>query len=131
MFTHIKTSIDNKPIVTELTRKLSLGPENVIARLAFTYSLSKNKKLSLVDIKDSKGKEYSRNVLFGHNTPYYIAMICTQYGVYKTDKDIPKYIKMHIDHGLGLINEEFKRNPSLTGFDFLISKIEDGLKYLE
>jgi DNA sulfur modification protein DndE len=38
---------------------------------------------------------------------------------------------MHIDHGLELIDEEFKKNPNLTGFDFLVDKIESGLKYLE
>jgi len=131
MFTHIKTSADNKAVVTDLTRKLSLGPENVIARIAFAYSISKSKRLDLNNIKDSKGKEYSKNVLFGNNLPFYIAMVCTHYDLYKTDKDIPKYIKMHIDHGLELINHEMKQSPNLTGFDFLVSKIEGGLKYIE
>jgi DNA sulfur modification protein DndE len=131
MFTHIKTSADNKQVVTDLTRKLNWGPENIIARLAFAYSLSKNKKFKITDIKDSKGKEYSKNVLFGHNLPYYVSLICTHYNIYKTDKDVPKYVKMHIDHGLELINEEFKKSPTMTGFDFLASKIESGLKYLQ
>jgi DNA sulfur modification protein DndE len=131
MFTSIKTSATNKPIVTELTRKLNLGPENVIARIAFAYSLSKNKRFKLSELKDSRGKEYSENVLFGYNLSYYVSLICAHYKIYKTDKDIPKYIKMHIDHGLELINEEMKRNPTLTGFDFLAIKIENGLKYLE
>lgn len=131
MFTSIKTSLANKSIVTELTRKLSLGPENIIARIAFAYSLSKNEKFSLTEVGDSKGKEYSRNVLFGDNLPYYVSLICAHYKIYMTDKDIPKYIKMHIDHGLELIDEEFKKNPNLTGFDFLVDKIESGLKYLE
>lgn len=131
MFTSIKTSAANKPIVTELTRKLSLGPENVIARIAFAYSLSKNKRFKLTELSDSRGKEYSKNVLFGHNLSYYISLICSYYQIYKTDKDIPKYIKMHIDHGLELVNEEMKKNPTMTGFDFLATKIESGLKYLE
>lgn len=118
MFTSIKTSLANKSIVTELTRKLNLGPENIIARIAFSYSLSKNEKFSLTEVRDSKGKEYSRNVLFGDNLPYYVSLICAHYKIYMTDKDIPKYIKMHIDHGLELIDEEFKKNPNLTGFDF-------------
>lgn len=131
MFTSIKTSAANKSIVTELTRKLNLGPENIIARIAFAYSSSKNKRFSPTEIKDSKGKEYSRNVLFGDNLPYYVSLICAHYKIYKTDKDVPKYIKMHVDHGLELIDEEFKKNPSLTGIDFLVDKIESGLKYLE
>jgi DNA sulfur modification protein DndE len=129
-FTHIKTSADNKIIVTDLSRKFGLGPENVIARIAFAYSLAKDKKLDLKDIKDSKGKEYSKTVLFGNNLPNYIALISTHYNLYKTDKDIPRYIKMHLDHGLELLAKEAKQNPNLTGFDFLVNKIESGLKNL-
>lgn len=131
MFTSIKTSAANKIIVTELTRKLNLGPENVIARLALSYSLSKEKKLFLSDIKDSRGKEYNKNVLFGNNLSFYVALVCIHYKLYKTDKDIPRYIKMHIDDGLELINQDFVSNPNLTGFDFLIEKIDNGLKVLD
>ncbi len=130
-FTSIRTSEANRSIVTDLTRKLALGPENVIARIAFAYSLSKNVKFTPSEAKDSKGKEYSRNTLFGNNTNYYVALICAHYQVYKSDKDIPKYIKMHIDHGLDLINEEIKKSPSLDGFDFISSKMELGLKGLQ
>ena len=47
MFTQIKTSKENKEVVALLTRKLGLGTENVIARMAFTYSLAQDKKLAL------------------------------------------------------------------------------------
>ena len=66
MFTSIKTSKANKQIVTDLSRKFNLGAENIIARIAFTYSLSKNRVLSLTDIADSQGKEYSKNVLLNN-----------------------------------------------------------------
>lgn len=39
MFTSIKTSKINKDIVTDLSRKFNLGAENIIARIALTYSL--------------------------------------------------------------------------------------------
>ena len=45
MFTSIKTSKINKDIVTDLSRKFNLGAENIIARIALTYSLSKARKL--------------------------------------------------------------------------------------
>lgn len=128
MFTHIKTSGENRELVSTLTRKLNLGTENIIARIAFSYSLSKNKILCLSDIKNSKGKEYSKAVLFGDNLPYYISLVCVHYNIYKTDKDIPKYIKVHIDDGLELINDELKENPNLDGFEYIIDKIESGLK---
>lgn len=128
MFTSIKTSKINKDIVTDLSRKFNLGAENIIARIALTYSLSKARKLSLSDIADSQGKEYSKNVLFGNNLPYYIGLICVKYGLYKTDKDIPKYIKLHIDDGLQLMNKELRDNPNLNGYDYLIDKITYGLE---
>lgn len=130
MFTSIKTSKVNKDIVTDLSRKFNLGAENIIARIALTYSLSQDRKLSLVDIADSQGKEYSKNVLFGSNLPYYIGLICVKYGLYKTDKDIPKYIKLHVDDGLQLMNKELRDNPNLNGHDYLIDKIETGLNGL-
>ena len=130
MFTSIKTSKVNKDIVTDLSRKFNLGAENIIARIALTYSLSQDRKLSLVDIADSQGKEYSKNVLFGSNLPYQIGIICVKYGLYKTDKDIPKYIKLHVDDGLQLMNKELRDNPNLNGYDYLIDKIETGLNGL-
>ena len=128
MFTQIKTSKANKIIVTDLSRRFNLGAENVIARIAFAYSLSSGRKLKLSDISDSQGKEYSKNVLFGNNYPFYIALLCTHYGIYKTDKDIPKYIKLHLDDGLQLLNNELNDNPNLNGMDYLIDKIDAGLK---
>jgi len=123
MFSHIRTSKINKEIVSKLTRRLNLGAENVIARMAFTYSLSKDRKLDLMNHADSSGKTYSKSVLFGDNYDLYLGLICTHYGLYKTDKDIPKYIKMHLDDGLVLINNEIEENPNIEGFDFLIEKI--------
>jgi len=128
MFTHIKTSRENRELVSRLTRKLNLGTENIIARIALAYSLSKDKKIDLNEIKDSQGKEYSKAVLFGNNLPYYISLLCVHYNIYKTDKDIPKYIKMHIDDGLELINKELQDNPNLDGFEYIIEKIDNGLK---
>ncbi len=130
MFNSIKTSKANREIVTELSRKFNLGAENMIARIAFVYSLSLGRHLSLVDIEDSQGKEYSKSVLFGNNYPFYIGLICIHYNIYPSDKDIPKYIYMHIDDGLHLMNEELKDNPNLNGMDYLIDKIENGLAAL-
>lgn len=129
MFSSIKTSKNNKEIVQELTRKLNLGTENVIARIAFAYSLSKDKQLDLKQIQDSQGKEYSAKILFGEHLPYYVAMICVQYDLYKDNKDIGRYIKMHVDDGLELIHKEFAKS-NLSGMEFLIQRIETGLKQL-
>ena len=131
MFNTIKTSFANKSQVSELTRRLNLGPENVIARLALTFSVATGRQLEIEKIQDSKGKEYSKNVLFGSYSPFYISLICQHYGLYKTDKDIPKYIKMHIDDGLELIANEVRDNPNVVGTDLLVSQIEDGFLFVD
>ena len=127
MFTQIKTSKENKDIVSQLTRKLGLGTENIIARIAYTYSLSKGNQLDLNNIENSMGKEYSKSVLFGDYADIYIGMVCAHYNLYKTDKDIAKYIKMHVDEGLQLLNKEVEERSNIDGFDFLSEKINDGL----
>ncbi|MES2554984.1 MAG: DndE family protein [Bacteroidota bacterium] len=127
MFTQIKTSLETREIVVQLTRKLGLGTENIIARIAFSYSLSKGEKLELKDIENSSGKEYSKAVLFGEYADMYVGMICAHYQLYKTDKDIVKYIKMHVDHGLRLLNQEVEERTNLDGFDFLSEKISSSL----
>lgn len=127
MFTQIKTSKENKEVVALLTRKLGLGTENIIARIAFTYSLSQDKKLDLNDIKDAGGKEYSKSVLFGEYYDIYLGLLCVHYGLYKTDKDIGRYIKMHVDDGLQLLNEEVNNLANMDGFDFITEKIENSL----
>ncbi len=124
MFSNIKTSKANKEIVTSLTNKLALGTENVIARIALAYSLSKDRILELNTIKDAGGKEYSAKVLFGDYTDYYIALISLHYNIYSTDKDIARYVKMHVDDGLMLLNEEFQTNNNITGFEFIASKMD-------
>lgn len=100
MFTRIKTSKANKETITRLTRELNLGKENVVARVAFMYSLSQNKRLQLEDIKDSEGKEYSRSVLFGEYEDIYLAFICLNYGISRNCPDLGKYVKLHVDDGL-------------------------------
>ena len=128
MFTQIKTSKENKEVVAQLTRKLGLGAENVIARLAYTYSLSQDRKLDLNNIKDAGGKEYSKSVLFGEYHDIYLGLVCVHYGLYKTDKDIGRYIKMHVDDGLQLLNDEVNSRSNIDGFDFITEKIENSLK---
>lgn len=105
MFSHIRTSKENREIISEVTRKLSLGTENVVARLAIGYSLGRGEKLSIEDLKDSGGKEYSKSVLFGDYFDVYLGMVCTLYGIHRSDPDVGKYIKIHLDDGLNLVSK--------------------------
>lgn len=127
MFKSIKTSKANKEVVQRLTQKLSLGPENIIARIAFAYSIANENKFELTEAKDSGGKEYSANVLFGENSPYYIALICENYGIYRNDKDIARYVKLHIDDGLEKLDKRYKEAQNLDNFEFLGQLIDEGI----
>lgn len=132
---NVKTSEKNQEVVRKLTSKLPHGTkENVIARIALGYSLQTGKKFSPNDfmLYDSKGKEYKDHILFdARYRDFYIAMLCQYYGIYKTDDNIPKYIKMHIDHGLEVIDNIFQDNFNYTFFDFLIEHIEKGILHLD
>jgi DNA sulfur modification protein DndE len=57
-------------------------------------------------------------------------MVALHYGIHVSDKDLGKYVKMHIDDGLNLLNEEVASNSNIDGFDFLIDKIKNGLNCL-
>ena len=127
IITQIRTSSRNREIVIELTRKFNLGAENVIARIAIGYSLQSGIKFESTDVKDSGGKEYSKSVLFGNYYPIYLAMICTYYQINENDKDLPRYFKIHLDHGLQLIYDDIMDNPNLVGYDYLFDKIHNGL----
>lgn len=127
MFSHIKTSKENKEVVTLLTNKLNLGAENVIARIALTYSLSLGEKLNIKDIQNSSGKEYSAKVLFGEYINYYVGLVALHYRLHISDKDLSKYIKMHIDEGLTLLYKEVDSNLNIDSFEFLREKTETSL----
>lgn len=130
MFTQIKTSIHNKEAVTFLTRKFGLGAENVIARIAIAYSLQCGVHFSPLEVKDSGGKEYSKNVLFGSLFSIYSALMCKHYNINMSDKDLPRYFKLHLDDGLERIMMEVSENPNLVGYDYLFDKVKKGLNNL-
>ena len=115
----IKTSAKNKELVTQLTRKFAIA-----------YSLKSGIKFQPTEIKDAGGKEYSKSVLFGNLFPLYVAMMCAHYGIKDTDKDLPRYFKMHLDDGLERIAADVKDNPNLVGFDYLFDHIHEGLEEL-
>jgi len=124
MFSSIKTTELNKSRITELTKKFGLNAENIIARIAFAYSIAKERKMNLSEIKDSKGKEYSKNILFGKYINYYVAIICQHYKIYKSDPSLHKYIKMHIDDGIELIYNKYSKHQNFSSTDFLIDILE-------
>jgi DNA sulfur modification protein DndE len=123
----IKTSEANHQIVRDLTSKFDATYENVVAQFAIAYSIAQNRHFKIEDAKDSKGKEYKDSQLGGSRFYLFIALISQHYDLYKTDTQIPKLLKIHLDDGLELMKKFFEDNPSFTGFDFLLDQIEKGL----
>lgn len=133
---NIRTSKVNKDVVSFLTQKLPGNPnENIIARIALGYSLSTGKRFVQSDFNnlyDSGGKEYKDSILFDSaNKDYYVALVCQAYGVNKNDELIPKYVKLHIDHGLEEINYHFVNRNQYTFFDFLVEYLGKGIDAIE
>lgn len=135
MLINISTSKINQAVVSKLTAKLNgTTKENVIARIALGYSLASGKRFTKQEFNmyDSQGKEYKDHILFDPILKdYYIALVCQAYGISKTDENIPKYVKLHIDHGLEKINYLFENNPQYTFFDFLFENIGKGIDAIE
>ena len=119
-------------MVSELTKRVfpQGQSENVISRIALTFSISGGARLDLSNIRDSKGKEYREETLFGANKAFYVALVCQHYGIHKESIDLPRYLKMHVDDGLEKLNKLFSDNKSYTGLDFLIDHIERGSEAL-
>ena len=132
MVLNIRTSEANKIVVSELTKRMfpQGQSENVISRIALTFSISGGARLDLSKIRDSKGKEYREETLFGANRAFYVALVCQHYGIHKESIDLPRYLKMHVDDGLEKLYKIFNDNKSYTGLDFLVEHIERGSESL-
>ena len=130
---NIKTSAANKEVVSRLTQKLpGDAKENIIARIALGFSLASGKRFSQQEIVrpkyDSQGKEYKEHILFDPaSKDFYIALICQAYGINKNSDLIPKYVKLHIDHGLEAMMHQFENRPQYTFFDFLVEYLGKGI----
>lgn len=135
MSINIKTSEANQEVIKQLTSKLPAGTkENVIARIALGYSLKTGRKFSPSEFSryDSQGKEYKEHILFDEKyKDFYIALVCQYYGIYKSDENLPKYIKLHIDHGLEEMGNLFRTSPNYTFMDFLKDNLDAGISMMD
>jgi DNA sulfur modification protein DndE len=131
MIINVKTSEQSHQLIREYSSKLKLPSENIIARLALGYSLSRGRILSISDIRDSKGKEYKEETFFGKHKNEFVALISQLYNIHRSDIAIPKYVKLHLDDGLELMDKFFISNPNHSIYDFLIESIDRGVEVIE
>ncbi len=128
---NVSTSEETEAILGRLSNRFSLASKNILMRVAFSYSLSRGQKLLLKDLADAKGNPYKEVTVVGKYRSYYVALICQHYGIYKTDLDIPKYFKLHIDDGLRLLDKLFAESATYGFSDFLLEYTERGIDSLE
>ena len=96
----IKTAEKFKLPIASQSRTWDLGPENVIARMAFAVSLELDEPMHIDDLLDSKGKEYPSKVLYGRLQSTYEGMLCLKESIAPSHPDFNKYVKGHVDRGL-------------------------------
>jgi DNA sulfur modification protein DndE len=130
MFTSIRTSLDNKQRVTDLTRRFGFRTENIVARIALVYSLAQGRIRGDGSGRDSRGKEYSAQVLFGEHLPVYVALICSTYNIPRNHRDMSKYIKLHLDDGIERLDSLLAANPNDQPWELFVQLVEDGLTQL-
>ena len=99
----IKTAEAFKLPIASQTRAWDLGAENVIARMAFATSLEMPEAIDIESLLDSKGKEYNARVLFGSFRTTYESMLCLRESITPSHPDFKKYVKAHVDRGLGVL----------------------------
>jgi DNA sulfur modification protein DndE len=128
---NVATSEITEEILGRLSQRFSLASKNILMRIALSYSITRGRKLQLSEIEDTKGNPYKELQIVGKYRSYYIAIICQHYGIYKTDLDIPKYFKLHIDNGLRLLDKLFTESSNYGFTDFLLEHIERGIDSLE
>lgn len=128
---NVSTSEETEAILGRLSNRFSLASKNILIRIALTYSLSKGRKLNRTKPEDTKGNPYKEITIVGKYRSYYIALICQHYSIYKTDLEIPKYFKLHVDDGLRLLEKLFTESSNYNFTDFLLEHIERGIDSLE
>lgn len=121
-------------IVKKLSRKMELGEENHIVRIALAYSLAKNCHYDANEIlhnNKEKQKEYKDDTFFGHYKNYYISLICQKYQLKKENPKVKEYLKWHVDKGLHLIDNFFETHKNTTGIEFLLENVDLGIDAIQ
>ena len=119
-----KTSKENRKILTEITRILSLGHENHIGRIGIMMSVSNSEGIDLenITLKDSGGKEYSNRVLFGDYESIYKEVIAYAHQIASSDPKLDSYIKYHLDRGIELIGKSIIDEQSIVSLEEFVEQ---------
>ncbi len=134
----IKTAEVNKNVITILTKKFEFKDDRNIGQIAIAYSLQLGKKFDLTHDNegDNNGKEYPESLLGNingtSNDAVYHAVLNQYYEKQLSEDEFAKFIKFHLDHGLGELNKQLLQNNKGRNahIDFLISIMGHSLRLL-
>lgn len=119
-----KTTKNNREVVKQLSRKLGLGHENHIARLALVYSIKtySNAGVDNIVVGDSSGKEYSSSVLFGEYKDVYLLILADKHDITVNNPKIDQLVKFHLDNGLTMLGKLILEDQEIEDLEEFIEK---------
>jgi len=98
----LKTSKKTQEILNNIKEKTGITP-NILARYAISLALIDESQMK-IDIVDSNGQEFYRNVLLGDMDEVFRLLIIQKEGKPIPDeKYFPEYIKKYLEYGIILL----------------------------
>ncbi len=134
----IRLSKENDEFLYKLKALYNFKNEGVVPRIAFSYSLMTGKIFDYENevIPSSDGKEFRDDrMLFGSiidgtsNSVIYKAVLDEHYGKSTYENEFIKLFKLHLNHGLNLLNDKIDKGNISNGdhIDILMKAVKNGL----
>jgi DNA sulfur modification protein DndE len=134
----IKISKENDGILYKIKTLYNFKNDGIVPRIAFSHSIMSGKKFDINTdvIPSSDGKEYRDDrALFGtivnasSNLIIYKASLDQHYSKNTFDDEFSKLFKLHLNHGLNLINDKINKCNISNGehIDFILGLVKKGL----
>ncbi|WP_299672958.1 DndE family protein [uncultured Polaribacter sp.] len=134
----IKISKENDDILYKIKALYNFKNDGIVPRIAFSHSIMSGKKFDIENdlIPSSDGKEFRDDrALFGtivndsSNLIIYKASLDQLYNKNTFDDEFSKLFKLHLNHGLNLMNDKIDKCNISNGehIDFILSLVKKGL----
>lgn len=134
----IKISKENDDIIYKIKALYNFKNDGIVPRIAFSHSIMSGKKFDVNNdvMPSSDGKDFRDDrALFGtivndsSNLIIYKASLDQHYNKNTFDDEFSKLFKLHLNHGLNLMNDKIIKCDISNGehIDFILSLVKKGL----
>jgi len=134
----IRISKQNDEIIEKLKSLYKFNAEGIIPRIAFSYSIQRNKKFNLEKdiVPSADGRDFRDDRgLFGtivegrSNYPIFKAILDNYYEKSLYEDEFSKLFRMHLDYGLNKIDRELESLNITSGnhINYLMKLVKNGL----